>query len=511
MKSDDLFQLIKSLGKAEKRYFKRFAGLHVKGGQNKYVKLFNYLDKQTAYDESLAIKNLADKKFTRNFSQAKASLYKLILKSLRNYYHEQSDYIHVNDQLSDIELLYQKKQYRVALDKIERLAESNQLAERPELKISVNNYRLALITVTDQLPLTRKMASSYYETQKGFIAEVAKFNELRNLFINLFYLLRSVEFLNTPALAARGQELMQQLKEFKPDKNNILQMKFYIQASLFYAYLTDNGQEAYHQTKMLSEVMGRAARKNSKAYLDGYLFSLSNLMAATAKIGDKRRTLNLFAKIKQLCHIHIQYKNSRSLCSAYSNMISLSVIQGDFAKAEKYYHEGNQVIKKEDIELPARLTFEMTGLMACFASKKYSEAMDLINYFINEIYIRDSTTYYLGARILQAMTLYETGNYKLLKPICISTLRTLRKLKASDPSIEMFFGFMMKHFGKSAWSKVQETNLFQTLMNALLNLNHKHQNTIVHDVFILAWIESKSTGIPMDKILKKRLSKSRPG
>ena len=44
--SQDLFRLIKSLSIAEKRYFKIFANRHVRGEENKYVKLFDAIDEQ---------------------------------------------------------------------------------------------------------------------------------------------------------------------------------------------------------------------------------------------------------------------------------------------------------------------------------------------------------------------------------------------------------------------------------------------------------------------------------
>ncbi len=45
--TDDLFQLIKSLDQSEKRYFKVFATMHIKGSDNnKYVGLFDAIDKQ---------------------------------------------------------------------------------------------------------------------------------------------------------------------------------------------------------------------------------------------------------------------------------------------------------------------------------------------------------------------------------------------------------------------------------------------------------------------------------
>ena len=55
--SEELFQLIKSLSKQEKRYFKLYASRHVIGEKNKYVQLFDAIDKQAAYNEEKIKKN----------------------------------------------------------------------------------------------------------------------------------------------------------------------------------------------------------------------------------------------------------------------------------------------------------------------------------------------------------------------------------------------------------------------------------------------------------------------
>ena len=51
-KSPALFQLIKSLKQAEKRYFKIFAAKNTKGNDNNYLKLFEAIEKEKIYDET---------------------------------------------------------------------------------------------------------------------------------------------------------------------------------------------------------------------------------------------------------------------------------------------------------------------------------------------------------------------------------------------------------------------------------------------------------------------------
>ena len=50
--SDQLFRLIKSMTKSEKKYFHQFAQRHVKGQSNNYLRLFLAIEQQEVYDEA---------------------------------------------------------------------------------------------------------------------------------------------------------------------------------------------------------------------------------------------------------------------------------------------------------------------------------------------------------------------------------------------------------------------------------------------------------------------------
>ena len=80
--SDQLFQLIQSLNKGEKRHFKLYASRH-KGGENaKFLKLFDLINNQTNYNEQ----KILSKDKTLKPSQLpnlKQNLYRQIMASLR--------------------------------------------------------------------------------------------------------------------------------------------------------------------------------------------------------------------------------------------------------------------------------------------------------------------------------------------------------------------------------------------------------------------------------------------
>ena len=85
MTENHLHQLIKSLSAPEKGYIKKQAMLHVIGSQNKYIKIFDAIDKQKEYNEKELIRKFKGEPILNNFAVAKNYLFKFILKSLESY------------------------------------------------------------------------------------------------------------------------------------------------------------------------------------------------------------------------------------------------------------------------------------------------------------------------------------------------------------------------------------------------------------------------------------------
>ena len=68
--SDKVFQLIRSLSKAEKRYFKVYTSKQA-GDKNNHQLLFDAIDKQKEYDETALKKSLKNPTLVRSLPIAK--------------------------------------------------------------------------------------------------------------------------------------------------------------------------------------------------------------------------------------------------------------------------------------------------------------------------------------------------------------------------------------------------------------------------------------------------------
>lgn len=102
----DLYDLVHSLTKSEKRFFKLQSSLQA--GEKNYVRLFDLLEKMDHYDEEFVKETFKGELFLKHLPSEKNHLFKLILKALRSYHGENSVRSLLKQALKNVEILHKK-------------------------------------------------------------------------------------------------------------------------------------------------------------------------------------------------------------------------------------------------------------------------------------------------------------------------------------------------------------------------------------------------------------------
>lgn len=118
IKKEQLFILIKSLSKAEKRYF-RLACRQAETASN-YLKLFDAMDAQEEYDEKAIRKKFKKETFCNQLHVTKSYLRQFILKSLRNFHTKISKDAELKDALRNVEILFHKELYPLCYGELKK-------------------------------------------------------------------------------------------------------------------------------------------------------------------------------------------------------------------------------------------------------------------------------------------------------------------------------------------------------------------------------------------------------
>ncbi|PZP39655.1 MAG: hypothetical protein DI598_19825, partial [Pseudopedobacter saltans] len=127
--TDEVFQLVKSLEKSEKRNFKLYLKRLSGSEEMKTVQVFDYMDKledEEEYEEEQLLRKLPSIK-KQQLSNIKANLYKQILASLRMVLDDNIE-MYLNEQLVNANILYDKGLYLQSLrilDRLKAIAKNN--------------------------------------------------------------------------------------------------------------------------------------------------------------------------------------------------------------------------------------------------------------------------------------------------------------------------------------------------------------------------------------------------
>jgi hypothetical protein len=109
--SPALFELINSMSKSEKRYFKLFASRHTIGEENNYIRIFDFIDSQESFDDEEIHHHFKGEAFLNKFSITKNRLYDQIMKSLDSFHSGASIDAQIYKLLHGAQILYNKGLY----------------------------------------------------------------------------------------------------------------------------------------------------------------------------------------------------------------------------------------------------------------------------------------------------------------------------------------------------------------------------------------------------------------
>jgi len=203
--STELFDLIKSLTKSEKRFFKLHSALQA--GDKNYLRVFDAIDKQKVYDEEALKKQFAKETFVKHLPSEKNHLYKLVLKALRSFHSESSVGGILKQEIKNIEILYQKALYTEAnklLHRAKRIAREN---ERFYYWFELLNWEKMLLEEAYESGEFTKDLDALIEEERQVIERLRNLAAYHILYSKINYVFRSGGYVRTEEEQAIVQEI----------------------------------------------------------------------------------------------------------------------------------------------------------------------------------------------------------------------------------------------------------------------------------------------------------------
>lgn len=494
--SSYLFDLIKSMTKSEKRYFKVLSSRHRIGSENNYIRIFDFIDQLEHYDEEALFKKFDGETFLNKFSITKKRLQDSILKALVAFHANSSDDAVLYRMLHVVEVLYNKSLYKQAK---KQLYSAKRLAEK-------NEKHSLLIEINDQI---RKLfeSSAYSSTDLNEIISLSKEDEISAELVTYYsklWRLKSNLFL---VINQKGKVRCDKDKNaYETLKKEMIDLGNPSISSFDTVYLYNHTWAAFHyavnnpnkslEHLYLNLALFKKNKRKIKSTPNCYFSVLSNIIHFEFNNGDYKKAQVLLKELK-----HFPDKNGikftedlviKHFCSTNSIALMLFIRQGLFEKATALslqIEEG--LIKYEDKITPIRKAYLAFNLSAAyFGMNDYKESLRWLNFTLNECPVDQKEDILAFAKLMNLVLHYELDNIDFLSYALKQTKHFLNKRQRNY----LFEEHFLKHFTKliSADNILTKELIFKSLYERLEELENKPMESIALEYFdFKSWAEAK--------------------
>ncbi len=506
--STELFQLIKSLSKSEKRYFKLSSSLQ--SGEKNYMKLFDEIESQGEYDEAEIKKKFAKENFINHLPSEKNHLYNLILKSLRGFYSDKSAAAILQEQLRNIELLFNKALYKECskiIKKSKKIAYDN---EKFYFLLDLIDWEKTLIEEEYLRGNFDKDLNKLVKEESECVEKLRNLAEYQMLYSKINYVFRKGGY----ARNDEEQAIVDEIANYHLiiGKNTALSTKaatacYYIKGLC--ASTERNIDDSYVNFKKVIKIM----EENPlimKELPKRYVKAINNLMFAYMDYGRWDECFAMIDKLKNLKDkpgfesLDVQLK----LFTFPHNAELLACInRADFGKAQNKvipailsgieFYDGK--INNEEVML-----FYYNISRAYFGVEDYKSALKYINLVLNDSESGLREDVYAFARLVNLVIHYELGNYDLLDYTIKSTKRFVTKSQKNYKFETVF----LKDFKKLIKNKnaADMKILYGEIKNNLQEVLKDPYEQAASEYFdFISWLDSKIENKSFEAIVKSKL------
>ncbi len=500
--STDLFELIKSLNKSEKRYFKLYSSLQK--GNKTYLRIFDLIDKMKEYDEGILKVKFKKEKFSKHLPFTKRYLYNNIIKSLLAFNNEKSVENNLIEELKKIKLLYNRslfKQAGIALAKAKTLARKYErdyiYFELVRMEIQALKRSRYGINIED----------SVFEEEKFIVEKIQRLYSYSKLYVNAANLRLRHGFLR----AGGSYEILENtLKNELSDINKNLSVKekyHHLSSFVRISSLKGDTQTMLSYAKDVLQLI----EQNPEPFEDD---NSLQLIQAYMDIFYPMLKLNRFKEYEYYLQRlkSIKPKSEVDEVNIFIN-ICFSEIVKFLAKAQ--YKEGIKFIKyvEEGLEKyrgkihrdeESALFYNISRIY--IGAAEYEKALEYSNRVLSYQLTEIRPDIYCYAKILNLIIHYELGNDELLGYLIRSVYKLLKRREKLYRLESLLLGFLRKLPAMETNDDFMDTLVLFRKEMLLINEDPFEKNAFIYFDFI-SWVESKIQNRSFEDIIKSKVFK----
>ena len=502
---DNLFLLVKSLTKSEKRQFKLYVGRLGVNQDSKFLSVFNVLDKMNVYDETLILKSTDVKK--QQLANVKAHLYKQILISLKLNPSHQNIRSQIREQLDFASILYHKGLYKQSLKILDKAKELAIINEEKNLAYEI----VELEKVIESQYITRSISSRADELTIQ-AKELSEANVITSKLSNLSLQLYSI-FLKTGYVKSEEESewisnyFKQKLPKYDIKKLGFREKLWLYKAYLWYSFLMQDFLNCYKYALKWVDLFyeqPNMIKLNPVFFLKGNNY----LLEALFFLKNKEKFEESLYKLENVVSVQTFPKdeNVESLAFLYINLnkINLHFIDGTFEDGLALIPnmEKDLVQYKNRIDEHHTMTFYYKFASLHFGAGNNKKAIEYLDKIISNKTLTMREDLLCFSRVLNLVAHYEAGLDYHLETLLRSTYKFLIKMNDLHEVQKEMIKFI----------RGLQDIYPQDLKKAFIELhkilkvyeNHPFERRAFLYLDIISWLESKIERKPVDKIIREK-------
>lgn len=445
-----LFQLIKSLSKAEKRNFRLYVK-RIQGGEGiKFVDLFDILEKQKVYDESAVYAQFKGMSKVQ-FSNLKRHLYGQILSSLRQVHIPKHVHIQIREQVDFAQILYSKGLYMHSLKLLER-------AKTMALKSHANLLLLEIMEFEKRIE-SRHITRSRQQTDRipNLIRESDErsrilFNRIQ--LTNLKLEMHGVYILQGHTRDEASQQELRMFRDERLPKLDYGKLSFFEridfhQIQVWYHYVQQDYFHCYRHSKHwidLFQANPSLRFHDPDLFMRGFHYLLTSAYNLN-KPKQFKRGLAQFEAFHEAFRDRLNINSKMlSFIYRYIGRLNEALITANFEAGLQHVPRIIRRLKryKDHLDTHRILVFKYKIAALHIGVGNFSKAIDFLNQIQDEEnqFLRKDLHAY--ARLLSIIAHYEVGNHNLVEYLIDQTQRFLLKMEDPQKSPKAILRFFRK-------------------------------------------------------------------
>jgi len=509
---ESLFELIRSLSKSEKRYFKLLSSRHTIGDENNYVRLFDYIEKQTVYNEELLFKEFAGEPFLHRFSITKKRLYDHILSALDAFHSASSSDAQIFKLLHSADILYTKSLY----DQCGRILRSaEKLAEKQEkfiLLAEIRKKQKKLIENNGYFESSIDELEEVRSKDEMILQEIARNNSLWQIKSHLFFHLSRKGKARSEEEYAVYSAIYDKLPIDLPVENLPFETAYlYNHIRSAYWFAVGDLEKSYVYLKLNHRVFDQRDGVTGPN-LNNYFSLLTNAIFVSETLGYHHDSTEYLKKLKAI-PVRFDLSSNEDMqiklfASTYSIELSLLTHRGDYSQADALIPAIERGLMEFGEKIsPVRKAFIQFKIATVeLGLNNHSAALKWINAILNDSDLDDSEDILSYTQILDLLVHLEMKHRQLLPYAMKNTQRFLKTRNRLYTFERVFLQFVSKRIKCN--NEIDAEILWEGLYNDLSAIKEDSFEGLSLEHFdFISWAEAKFKKRSFTDILKEKFNK----